>query len=231
VLVVLTRELGHNESLRHRVLDQAPHVDLAEVPLTTTEFRSRDEVRDELRASRHFGNFASLVVTSARAQGFVDLAREALGSRPEVFSVGPATSAALERAHLAVTREGTGSARELAPFITRAPVLVLGAARGRGELPDALERRALACEVVSCYLTRAASLSPEDRATLGRGDVVFVGAPSAWRVASPHVRADAWVLVPGDTTWAAVRRDHDLVVRGWGDDFADAWRRVSGVAP
>lgn len=223
MLVALTREFGHNEELRAWVGSRA---EVVEVALTTTTYRTRAEVEHEIRESRNFGRFASLVVTSARAHEFLGLVGTALVGAPEVFSVGAATSRALTRSGFDVTVESPGAASELAAFITHGPVLVLAARRGRSELIDELNARSLEPTLVECYETHAVELSDEACGQLARADVVFIGAPSAWRVARAVVREDAWVLVPGTTTFEEVRAAHDRVLIGWGEEFALAWARV-----
>lgn len=200
--------------------------DTVEVPLTTTVFRSIDAVDHELRASEHFGRFRALVVTSSRAARYLGVARVALGAHPIVASVGAATTRSLAAAGLSVGVESTGGAIDLAASISDGPVLVLGAVGGREELSAVLTSRGLTSVVVECYATHGLELDDEARAALRRADAVFIGAPSAWRVAGEAVGDDAWVLVPGDTTWREVRTTHERVVVGWGEAFAAAWERV-----
>ena len=228
MLVALTRERGRNEELRQWVGRAA---DVVEVPLTATSFRSPDDVRDEIGALDAFGSFASLVVTSSRAQGYLDAAVAALGDDAQVFSAGPATTRTLERVGLRVARESTSTAADLAEFIAHGPVLLLGAAGGREELPAALRAKGMVTSVVACYETTSVELDAGQRAQLRRADAVFIGAPSAWRSAREVVEDASWVLVPGETTLAAVRTDHARVVRGWGEEFTRAWKMVTGSSP
>lgn len=223
VLVALTRERGHNEELRQLIGDQAL---VLELPLTTTHFRPVCEVDDEIRSLRHFGEFRSLIVTSARCECYVALAKDALFEANEVFSVGPATTAVLERCGLRVSHESSSTALDLAEVITEGPVLLLAAAGGRVELSEALARRLLHPRLVECYSTVDVSLDDHEKEHLRNADVVFIGAPSAWRSARELVPAKAWVLVPGSTTFDAVREDHERVLVGWGDDFTSAWPTV-----
>ncbi|HEY5120293.1 MAG TPA: hypothetical protein VII84_01835, partial [Acidimicrobiales bacterium] len=58
-------------------------------------------------------------------------------------------------------------------------------------------------------------------------DVVFIGAPSAWRVARALVSSHVWVLVPGRTTLDVVKEDHERVLVGWGQEFESAWETVT----
>lgn len=226
MLVALTREYGRNDELRQWV---GPRADVVEVPLTVTHYRPRRDVDAEIHAPPHGANFRTLVVTSTRAQFYLDLARDALGEDHEVFSVGRATTRTLERAGLKVVSESPGGAVDLATSITRGPVLLLGAVGGRDELAAVLTARFVQVVHVGCYETRRATLSDDAREQLRRADVVFIGAPSAWRAAREWVASDAWVLVPGDTTFAEVRRGHERVVRGWGEEFTSAWQRITGA--
>ena len=226
MLVALTRERGRNEDLRGWVGTRA---EVVEIPLTTTAFRDPGEVEAEVRASGAVGAFRTLVVTSARAERYLRAAARALGPDPVIASVGRATTRVLDGAGLRVTHESSGGALDLIASVTEGPVLVLAAAGGREELTDALRSRDVACVVVECYATTGVELDHGDRAALGRADVVFIGAPSAWRVAREAVRADAWVLVPGATTLAAVRASHERCVVGWGPAFAGAWERVTAT--
>ena len=226
MLVALTRERGQNEELRDWVGGRA---EVVEIPLTTTAFRDAGEVEAEIRASRDVGAFRTLVATSARVERYLPLAARALGPDPVVASVGPATTRVLERAGLRVTHESLGGALDLIASVNEGPVLILAATGGREELTAALRSRGVACAVVECYATRGVALGEAERAALGRADVVFIGAPSAWRVAREAVRSDAWVLVPGATTLAAVRAGHERCVVGWGPAFAGAWERITAA--
>jgi uroporphyrinogen-III synthase len=223
-LVALTRERGHNEELRHRIGARAG---VLELPLTATRFRPLREVDDDIHSLTHFGDFRSLVVTSARCDRYVALARDALFEVHEVFSVGPATTTTLERSGLAVTHESSGSALDLADFITKGPVLLLGAVGGRVELSEALARRSLHPRLVECYSTVDVTPDEREKEQLRNADVVFIGAPSAWRVARALVSAHVWVLVPGRTTLDVVKEDHERVLVGWGQEFESAWETVT----
>jgi uroporphyrinogen-III synthase len=226
-LVALTRERGHNEELRHLIGARA---DLLELPLTATHFRPLHEVDEEIHSLSHFGDFRALVVTSARCDRYVVFAKGALSAVHEVFSVGPATTTMLERSGLAVTHESSSTALDLADLITQGPVLLLVAAGGRSELSEVLARRFLHPSVVECYSTLDVTLDEQERDVLRSADVVFIGAPSAWRSARALVAARAWVLVPGTTTFDVVRDDHERVLVGWGEDFASAWQTVVSSA-
>ena len=217
--VVLTREVGQNDELRSWVGD---HAAVIEVPLTTTHYRDLDVVRREMRALPRFGIFRALVVTSARSGDFAPAALAALAADAAVLSVGPATTKALADAGVSVTGEGAGRAVDLASLIDEGPVLVIGAAQMRDELSDALAARGVEVVRVACYETLAVSLSDADVGALRRADVVLIGAPSAWRVAQPHVGPSTWIVVPGATTADAVRRDHGRVIEQWGAGLGDA---------
>jgi hypothetical protein len=69
---------------------------------------------------------------------------------------------------------------------------------------------------IACYETIDVALGEDERETLRLSDVLFIGAPSAWKVARQDVRPEAWVVVPGATTGAAVGVDHSRIVEGWG---------------
>ena len=222
MLVALTREVGHNEELRRLVGDLA---EVVEVPLTQTRYREEGEVAEEIAGLGH-APYASLVVTSARAVPYATRALEFLEQPADILSVGAATTKALAEAALVVRAQSAGTARELAAELDEGPVLILGARHGRQELGDALAARGVGCDVVGCYQTRGVELDAAQEAGLARADVVFIGAPSAWRVARTLVRPEAWVLVPGSTTLAAVLVDHARVRLGWGEDFATAWAEV-----
>jgi uroporphyrinogen-III synthase len=226
VLVALTRERGRNEELRRLVGERA---EVVETPLTTTRYRPLHEVHDEVRTSRHFGLFRSLVVTSSRSERYVAVVRDALIDHYEVFSVGAHTSEVLERGGLLATRESSGTARDLAQLISEGPVLILGAVNGRDEMSRELNDRDLESVVVECYETLPAALEVDSVEHLRRADVVFIGAPSAWRVARSVVSDDAWVLVPGETTMDEVRMTHQRVLVGWGAKFDDAWQQITNA--
>jgi uroporphyrinogen-III synthase len=89
----------------------------------------------------------------------------------------------------------------------------------RNELRASLDAKGIEVTALACYETSRAVLHASDEDTLRRGDVVFIGAPSAWSVAQGFVRADAWVVVPGATTGNVVRQSHELVLEGWGPEL------------
>lgn len=217
--IVLTRESGRNAELRGWLPGDA-QVD--EVPLTTTHYYEEAAVERELRAQRDYGSFAALVVTSARSERCLGLAIDALGPGAAIFSVGAATTRALVRAGVSVRREARSGAGELASSINRGPVLLIGAATMRDELPDALAARGIAVHRVTCYETRPVVLDDEQARTVAAADVLVIGAPSAWAVACELVAPATWVVVPGATTAREVRAEHERVLEAWGPELATA---------
>lgn len=208
--VVATRERGRNDALR----DWLPvSADLIEVPVTTTRFRDAGEVVEEA-TSLGVAFARALVVTSTRAVGYVELVAGALAAGAAVWSIGTATAEALARVGWppAATASRAG---EIAEQIVEGPVLALVAREARDELGEVLTRRGIAWRALWCYETVGQALDADARRALESADAVVIGAPSAWRVAGPHVPASAWVVVPGLTTEEAVRRDHERVLVGW----------------
>jgi uroporphyrinogen-III synthase len=86
----------------------------------------------------------------------------------------------------------------------------------RDELTVALQSRGVKVTTLTCYETLPAVLRADEERILQAADVVFIGAPSAWLVASAFVSANSWVVVPGATTGEVVRRQHERVIEGWG---------------
>ena len=211
--IVVTREDGKNDTL---VAWLPSGVTVDEVPLTTTLYFDPGDVQAALASSPAHGTFRSLVVTSERGADYVEIARHASTSDVEVFVVGPTTSSALTTRGIQVHAQGDASADALAPYISRGPVLLLGARSTRDELITALREKGLEVETVACYETVGLSLDSSGAAALRNADVIFIGAPSAWTVAREYVKNDAWVVVPGATTGATVRLDHPNVIEGWG---------------
>ena len=211
--VVLTREAGKNDSLEDWLPQDAS---FTEVPLTRTRYYEPQRVTDALEKSDARGRFRSLVVTSERSHSYTTLAIAFSSSDVEVFSVGPATTAALESQGVKVHRQGDGGSLTLAPQILRGPVLVLGARDMRDDLVDVLRERGLDVSVVPCYETVALVPTEAEQALLGAADVVFIGAPSAWAVARHFVDARAGIVVPGASTGAVVAGEHERVIEGWG---------------
>ncbi len=215
MLVVVTRESGRNDALR----DWLSPATILEVPLTTTTYRPLEEVEADLARAGERGPFSVLVVTSARSRDYLVAARRVCARDAEVWTVGPATSDAVIDAGLTVSGEAA-SALGVARRLDHGPVLALGAREMRGELASELASRAIRVETVDCYETVPRELDEAARASLGSADAVVIGAPSAWRVARSLVRPDTWVIVPGETTAAAVRADHDRVLIGWRAEVA-----------
>lgn len=211
--IVVTREAGKNSPLMAWL---PPGATVTEVPLTTTSYFDVAQVRDALDGSGSNGTYKSLVVTSERSAGYVEIARGASASDVEVYCVGPTTTRALANRGVHVHVQGEGSADALAPHIARGPVLILGAKSMREELGTALRLKGLEVVAIACYETIGVTLDSSDAATLRGADVLFVGAPSAWAVARENVERDTWVVVPGPSTGAVVRVEHSRVIEGWG---------------
>lgn len=209
--VVLTRERGHNDVLRALVPEGS---DVVEVPLTETSYYDVAEVAASLDA---FGDvrFSTLVVTSARSAPYLEVVAGALTPDAEVFSVGAASSRALVARGFTPSAEAEHSAVELAAFITRGPVLLLGAKVVRGELSEALDKSGLRIEHLACYETVPVTPDDQGARALRSAQVVFVGAPSAWRTAQEFIAPSTWVVVPGASTAGEVRARHERVIEGW----------------
>lgn len=211
--IVVTREVGRNDSLLAWLPTEAA---VAEVPLTTTAYFDVDDVRAELDGSPANGTFRTLVVTSVRSVEYAECALAASALDVDLYCVGPTTASALVSRGFSVRAFGEGSAVSLAPRIARGPVLMLGAKSTRDELASGLRAKGLEVVSVACYETVPLALEVSDIEALSRADAVFIGAPSAWAVAQPHVGRDAWVVVPGASTGEVVRVDHPRVIEGWG---------------
>ena len=217
--IVLTREAGKNDELR-RLLPS--HHAIADVPLTATEFFSIHDVETQLRSSKFFGRFESLVATSARVDRYVGLVDEAMASHFEVFTVGRTSEQVLAQHGLVVTHRSDGGAEELNHYITHNPVLLLGAQEMREELTIALRKRGLEVEHIKCYRTLPVQPTAEQQGLLLAADVIASGAPSTWTVAKPFVNESTWVVVPGATTATVVAESHPRVVVGWDHRFPEA---------
>jgi len=99
--------------------------------------------------------------------------------------------------------------------------LLLGAAAMHEELATSLTERGVVVEKLACYETIPAVLTPGEEIELREADVVFIGAPSAWLVASIYLDPRTWVIVPGWTTASVVTRHHERVLVGWGPALRD----------
>jgi len=223
VHVVLTREHGHNESLKAWLPEGAL---VHEVPLTLTHYFDVEDVRAASMASDFAGRYQALVVSSARSARYVAAVKGALSEGAIVLSVGEATTRALSDEMSDVDIEGDGGAAQLASDIAEGPVLLLGATTPRRELPSALRSRGIEVTKLACYETLPATLSGADEELLRRADIVFIGAPSAWRVAEGFIDARTWVVVPGATTANEVRRSHEHVFVGWGPSLLEHLRAL-----
>lgn len=211
--VVLTREAGRNTEMTSWLPEGA---EVVEVPLTETFYLDRTEVERRLDAVATEVRWASLVITSARASRYVDLALARCASGVEVFSVGPKTTRALTSSGATVRAQSVGGAVDLSRQIRRGPVALVGAATMRPELADDLRTRGFVVATIACYETRPVVPDAVGRAALAGADVVFIGAPSAWSGAKDLVPDAAWVVVPGASTARTVRVDHARVLEGWG---------------
>jgi uroporphyrinogen-III synthase len=218
VLVVLTREAGFNGPLREWI---GAAGDVVEAPLTSTAFCSVGDVAREVVATGLSGQFAALVVTSVRARRYVAAAVAALREGARIFSVGPSTTRMLVEEGVVADAQSSGSAQDLADLITEGPVLYVGAREARPELAEALSLKGVTVVPVVAYETVAEAVNDDVAWLLARADVVVVGAPSAWSVARTYVSSSSWVVVPGETTAAEVRRDHARVVEAWGPGLGD----------
>jgi len=213
VNIVVTREAGHNDTLRAWL---PPESTVAEVPLTTTTYFDAEDVRAVLEGSRAHGMYRELIVTSERSADYVEMALQSSTMDVEVYSVGAATTEALRSRGVRVDAQGEGPADTLARRITRSPVLLLGASAMREDLGETLRAKGLEVVRVACYETVGVTLNASDAESIRDADVVFIGAPSAWAVAREFVSSSTWVVVPGTSTAAAVRVEHSRVIEGWG---------------
>jgi uroporphyrinogen-III synthase len=216
-LVVLTREAGLNGELRS-------HVPLGmvvqEIPLTVTTLFAREEVRGSIAKSPEAGTFATIVLTSARATPYVDVAFDYAVTSPELGAVGAVTKKSLEDLGYVVTlTPAVASAKALGEMVTAGPVLFIGAKEPRPELEASVREKGLSFFSAACYETTARLLSATEKATLQEADVILIGAPSAWRVAKECISARTWVLVPGEGTADEIRPDHERVSVAWGSEL------------
>jgi uroporphyrinogen-III synthase len=208
--IVLTHEAGFDRD--SKTLPDGARVE--HLALTSTRYREVGEVQRELRSQPAYGAFRALVITSARSRDYVTLARDALAPDGRVFSVGPATTEMLAGQGVVVDGQAATRALDLVDLIAAGPVLLIGAAVMRDELPRALKERDIDVVHQIVYRTLPVELSRAAADSLRSADVVVIGAPSAWSVARAHVVDSAWVVVPGPTTAQSVRVDHQRVIVG-----------------
>jgi uroporphyrinogen-III synthase len=223
IRVALTREEGSNDGLRG-YLDES--WDVVEVPATRTSYLSDEAFDASLRSLRLVTSSPWLVATSARGASYVTRAAHALGVKARVACVGEQTARAVEDHGVHVEVVGESGAAALAPYLD-GEVVIVGALERRGDLTQSLQARDVEVHEVTCYETLARELSPSEQLALGASDVVFVGAPSAWRVLRPWVSHDAAVVVPGATTANEVG-PRFTVLQGWDATLRDrlaSWAR------
>jgi len=224
VKVVVTREAGWNGVIRAWL---PTGTTVEEVPLTTTTYVAPEDVRAAIQNFDAVETFRTLVVTSERSAGYVDIALSASATDVEVFCVGAATAEALRTRGIHVHVTGEGTANDLARSISHGPVLILGAKTLRADLKSSMLAKGLEVTTVACYETIPLTLDALDVTKVRAADVLFIGAPSAWDVAREFVNPDTWVVVPGTTTAGIVHQDHSRVIEGWGPDLA---ARLTGLA-
>ena len=200
---------------------------VTEVPLTVSSYVALVDVEAELADQISYGQYEALVVTSARAQNYVDIALRALAKDAAVYSVGVATTHALHNQGVTTHVESRSRARDLAPLLEKGPVLVLGAREMRDELYRDLVRRSIEVTRLVCYETRPLQLQSRQVDDLREADIVLIGAPSAWSVARPHIEPGTWVVVPGPTTGDVVRVTHERVIEGWDETLRQRLVRLS----
>jgi uroporphyrinogen-III synthase len=209
--VVLTREAGRNDELRH-ALEGSCRV--LEVPLTATLYRTGDDVARDVEALAAKTPFATVAFTSPRGAAIAALVVARVPGCA-LAAAGALTAAALRVAlgeQTEILTPTTPGGRALGEAIVRGPVLVVGAALPSRALDDALAARFIEVSRVASYETRPVALGGLSREELRIGDVVLIGAPSTWAVAAPEIRRTAIVIVPGETTRAAVAESHERVV-------------------
>lgn len=206
---VLTREVGFNDGIRNWVPN---YFDVVEVPLTTTVFRPSEVVHRELDEAVTAANPQWLVLTSRRGATALRGWRVPAGLR--VAAVGQITAQTLHDVGIDAALVGGAGAGALADDLDGS-VLVVGAAERHDELSDVLRARGRAITSVVAYETEPTDLTDENADQIRRADVLFIGAPSAWRVAAPFVAQATWVVVPGQTTSEVVSAQHTRVVVGW----------------
>lgn len=211
--VVLTREATRNRELATALANDAR---IVEVPLTTTEFRTTEEITRELNSLSHQGQYQTVAVTSARAARFVPVALLFASPDARVAVVGRATREAVLAvdgidAQRVVDVPASPDSASLAKTIERGPVLFLRAQRVGTDLADVLAAKNMELDSIVCYQTLERHLNFSDRRRLRRAEIVVISAPSAWAVARRYVRTETLIVVSGDTTADAVLVDHALV--------------------
>ena len=226
--VVLTREPPRNDDTRHALKEFCR---VLEVPLTLTNYFDDTVVATSLAALPFAHQFATVIVTSARAARYLALALGVAGSDAAVVTIGPATTAAVRDAlesasSVPVVQAPAATADALGSSLTRGPVLALGAASPRPELRDVVVARGLVFSAVACYETVPVALTGFTSEELRVADVLVVAAPSAWRVARNEIRRGTTVVAIGATTAAEVLRDHELVTTAEDRDLVATVRNV-----
>ncbi len=222
--VVNTRE----GRLRAELLDRLPSDALVlDVPLTTTRWSSVAQVRAQLATLAPPEPYAAFVVSSARAGDYLELVRDSLSHGVQVYAVGRVTEKLLIERGFTVAYCSEDGAQGLVGHVVAGPVLMLGALEMQPELPTALRERGIRVDQVHCYATAPRTLTAHEVDVIRGADALFIGAPSAWRVAAPYVDPATVVIVPGNSTGRAVRETHARVHVGWDDSLADLWPTVA----
>lgn len=226
-LVVVTREPPLNDDLIRALRAVAT---VREVPATETHWRTPSQVRDDLRSVTT--EIGTLIVTSARSAESAPLVLAHSHSHPRVIAVGDVTKVALESFGVTVDDVATGgTAASIATGTLDLDVVSLGSADPRPELATELRSRGIDLTHVVAYETVPRALSDAERDHVAHATYVVIGAPSAWRVIGPHVRSDATVLVPGETTASVVRAEHgNVVIAGMTNGVVDEIRRREDAA-
>jgi uroporphyrinogen-III synthase len=191
-----------------------------EVPVTRTTLTARDEVRKEIAASTWAGDYQTIVLSSARATPYVDVALDYAVSSPVFGAVGRVTKKSLENlGYVVALAPEVSNARALGALVAKGPVLFVGARNPRPELEESVRAKGFEFFAATCYETTPLNLSPDEEAILKEADVIIIGAPSAWQAAKPFVSASTWVVVPGETTADEIRGEHERVRVAWGTEL------------
>ncbi len=226
MLVVLTREVGFNDQVRGWI---GREIDVVEAPLTTTIFHDVEDVRRDIAATSLVGRFRALAVTSVRTRAYIAPALAALAEGAGVYSVGVATTHMLEEEGVVVAGVAASRAQDLAALIDEGPVLHVCARDARPELSTALAAKRVDVVPVVAYETVEVPVSDDVAWLLARADVIVIGAPSSWSVARTYVSSSSWVVVPGATTAAEVKRDHARVIEAWGPELGNVLATLDGA--